>query len=82
MHAVVVGARVLLQPGHRRGGGGALIADAVLRYERGTDDGGVWLATVLIEVDRGTYPVARLARKVATYAALATPGVADRCGAH
>jgi len=60
---------VLLQPGHRRGGAGALIADAVLRYERGTDDGGVWLATVLIEVDRGTYPVARLARKVTGYAA-------------
>ncbi|MBB2943224.1 hypothetical protein FB565_002937 [Actinoplanes lutulentus] len=49
---------VLLQPGRRRGGGGALIADAVLRYERAVDTG-VWLATVLIEVDRGTYPVAR-----------------------
>lgn len=60
---------VLLQPGRRRGGGGALIADAVLRYEREDDDGGVSLLTVLIEVDRGTYPVARLARKVAEYAA-------------
>jgi hypothetical protein len=59
---------VLLQPSKRRGGGGALIADAVLRYERAVD-AGVWLATVLIEVDRGTYPVARLGRKMLEYAA-------------
>jgi hypothetical protein len=57
---------VLLQPGRRRGG--ALIADAVLRYERAVD-AGVWLITVLIDVDRGTYPVVRLARKMVKYAA-------------
>ena len=54
---------VLLQPGNRRGGG-ALIADAVLHYESG--DGTAW--RWLIEVDRGTYPVARLMAKLTAYA--------------
>ena len=59
---------VLLQPGKRRGGarGGAaaLIADAVLHYE--SADGSTW--RWLIEVDRGTYPVARLVAKLTAYA--------------
>ncbi len=61
---------VLLQPSKRRGGAAALIADAVLRYERLVNDGNsLCLDTLLIEVDRGSYVVARLARKVLEYAA-------------
>jgi hypothetical protein len=52
---------VLLQPGRR---GGVLIADAVLHYERADGTGYRWL----IEVDRGTYPVPRLAAKLGAYA--------------
>lgn len=59
---------VLLRPG-RRGVGGALIADAVLYYEQVVDDGtAVEFHRWLIEVDRGTYPPARLAVKLAAYA--------------
>ncbi len=55
---------VLLQPGKRRGGGGALIADAELHYELAEGGTRRWL----IEVDRGTYLVPRLAAKLTAYA--------------
>lgn len=56
---------VLLRPGRRRGD--ALIADAVLHYERHTAASSLPPSVWLLEVDRGTYPAARLATKVATY---------------
>ena len=55
---------------HRR----RLLADAVLTYVRGSEDGEVYLEQRFLEIDRATRSIEGTARALATYAQLAAAG--------